>query len=274
MMQGALGKFTPEGYRAAQEAIAQRIGPGIRKVGGPKAEQLVAKLANKVNTLLANARAQGKWHPTSQLTKGGDKLAGRAGLNEGDRIDIWRWNTEVTQGRQELTNPEEVNALRQRYDEEAKALRNMVKAGNKLRTYVPPGTQLRAQWAEATADHLRSLLQNGRVSQNAIPGLKEAQSRLGKAITLRDALVPAELKASHRVLPYLPGSAAAVGGAMLPAQSWQERAQHAAVLGAVMSPQGLSNIALHLATNPALTPLLTALMRGSTMQTSPASPTP
>lgn len=270
LMQTAIGKYGSQGLRAAKTALQERAGPGFRGRQVRQVTGLIDAVRERVNTMLGAAKAKGNWHDPRELAKAGDELLSDPALTDAEKSRVAAWADELVQGKvirgpsgteQVKVNPVDpvsLNRIRQRYDAEAQDIHRALSENQ----YVPPAERLRAQWAKATADKARQMLQDTQIYPNAVPGLDEAQGHLSGLINLKQTLVPGAKKAFGRALPYAPGIGAGTIGAALPANTWHERILHGVAAGAIASPPGMSNLAL-LLSQPGGAQMLSTLLRGS-----------
>lgn len=268
LMQTSLGRYGQKGLQAAQTALEERIGPGIRGLAPKQAQGVIDALRGQVNTMLQSAKAQGLWHDPQEIVKGSSDLLSDPGLTTAEKSKIAGWNDDLLQGKvinpgtsmQKVNpiDPVSLNRIRQRYDNEARSIYDAYSEKN----YVPPAEKLRAQWAAGIASKARDMLQDTDQYPNAVPGLQEVQGRMGDVINLKNTLQPVEKKAQTKLLPWTAAAGAgALGYAALPANSWHQRLLNGMIVGGLAGPQGMSNLSL-LMTQPGAAQALSALLRG------------
>lgn len=273
-MQTSLGRWSGQGLKAAKLAIQKQIGPGLRRLGTKQADKIVMEQGQKVNEVLQAAKRKGMWTDTPELVKGTDNMLSDPAMTEADKKLITKWNDELLEGKAEKVDPVSLDRMRQKYDNEGKAI-HAIKQGEKTgQSHVGPTEKLRAQWAKNTADWHRQLLHDPvlteppvygsstpptmRPNPNAVPGLKDIHEQQSAAITLRDAIKPLEFRGGRRLIPHAGTAGGATVGYFLPSHSKAERVGHAAALGYALSPYGLSQMSL-LMSNPTLAPIISRL---------------
>lgn len=279
LMSTALGSWGNRVARAANTALQQRIGPGFRW-GRPVAQldKLMSEGNSLSNRLIKTADQQGARIDPTQMDRGPAmrKLLSKSSLTDKERGKIGEWNDEflsgkaVDQGGRPLQNPipqpiANVDEMRGRYADEAAG--NFAAAAEK--EYQGPIKDLRKLWAQAMATDLRSLTHSA-MQQAGFPEFTAVERHLSDLINLKNTLKPVAKKQALSSLATRGGAAAlgAAGGygaAALGHQDYPHRLAAAGLGAALLSPPGLSNMALGGYGLLPFAPYIAALLQGSRM---------
>lgn len=253
LMATSLGKYSKDALKTAETALEARVGPGFRNKAVKQMTGLIDRQRGVVNRMLERAKADGRWHDPAELKRGQEEILNDPAITEAERSKIVNWTEEAVAGRTRIP-PDDLNRIRQRYDNEARAIHEAAQEKN----YIAPADKLRGQWAKGMADQARAMLQDMEGSPAAVPGLREEQHKLGDLIELNRAIRGMAKGVKGKVLPYAPAAGAGTIGYLATPGNFHHRLAGGAAAAALASPQGLSNIAL-LLSNPGAATLLSRL---------------